>query len=245
MTRPFLTAEWRNLVMLNFVVEPSLLDPFVPVGTELDAWEGKTFVSLVGFLFADTRVLGLRVPWHRTFEEVNLRFYVKRTVNAAQRRGVVFIREIVPRIAIASVARLAYNEPYKALQMRHAYGLFRPDGVPASVEYAWRSGGGWASLKAEPTGEGQAVNTGSQEEFVTEHYWGYTRQRDGSTIEYNVEHPSWRVWRVQSPKIEGELASLYGIEMARVLAEQPSSAFLADGSAVTVYSPTRLAAFGH
>lgn len=226
--------------MLNFVVEPSSLSAFVPAGTELDAWEGKTFVSLVGFLFANTKVLGLSLPWHRTFEEVNLRFYVRRALNGESRRGVVFIREIVPRIAIASVARLAYNEPYKAIQMRHDYASLRADGVPASVEYAWRVKGSWSSLHAEPAGEGRAAEPGSQEEFITEHYWGYTRQRDGSTIEYQVAHPSWRVWRVPSPRIEGDLADLYGSDMARVLAGVPASAFLADGSRVTVYAPSHI-----
>jgi uncharacterized protein YqjF (DUF2071 family) len=241
--RAFLTAEWRNLVLLNFAVEPSLLSSFVPAGTELDAWEGKTFVSLVGFLFANTRVLGLSLPWHRTFEEVNLRFYVRRSVDGETRRAVVFIREIVPRIAIASVARVAYNEPYRALPMRHEYGAVRPDGVPASVEYGWRLPSGWSSLRVEPAGKGRAAVAGSQEEFITEHYWGYTRQRDGSTMEYQVAHPSWRVWAVESPQIEGELASLYGSDMARVLGGRPASAFLADGSPVTVYSPSRLPDF--
>ncbi len=226
--------------MLNFVVEPSLLNPLVPMGTELDAWEGKTYVSLVGFLFANTRVLGLSIPWHRTFEEVNLRFYVRRVVNGEQRRGVVFIREIVPRLAIASVARLAYNEPYRALQMRHEYGPMRSDGVPASVQYAWHLPSGWSSLAVNPAGDGKAAEAESQEEFVTEHYWGYTRQRDGSTIEYRVAHPSWRVWSIDSPKIEGELSGLYGRDMARVLSGVPASAFLADGSEVTVSFPTRL-----
>lgn len=226
--------------MLNFAVEPSLLGRYVPAGTELDSWEGKTFVSLVGFLFANTRVLGMSIPWHRTFEEVNLRFYVRRTVNGEQRRAVVFIREIVPRLAIATVARIAYNEPYRALSMGHSYGALRPDGVPSSVEYTWRANDAWSSLKVEPAGAGGPAVAGSQEEFITEHYWGYTRQRDGSTIEYQVAHPSWLVWRVESPAIEGDLSGLYGSDMAHVLETVPASAFIADGSPVTVYFPTRL-----
>jgi uncharacterized protein YqjF (DUF2071 family) len=226
--------------MLNFAVEPRLLAPFVPAGTELDAWEDKTFVSLVGFLFANTRVLGLSIPWHRTFEEVNLRFYVRRRVNGETRRAVVFIRELVPRVAIASVARLAYNEPYRALRMRHEYGAVRPDGIPSSVEYSWHLPSGWSSLRVETTGEGKRVEARSEEEFITEHYWGYTRQRDGSTIEYQVAHPSWRVWAVEAPRIEGELSGLYGRDMAGVFNAPPSSAFLADGSAVQVYTPSRL-----
>jgi uncharacterized protein YqjF (DUF2071 family) len=101
--RVFLTAEWRNLAMLNYEVDQSLLLPFVPSGTTLDQWEGKTYVSLVGFRFLKTRVLGLPVPFHTNFDEVNLRFYVRRRIAGDVRRGVVFIREIVPRWAIASL----------------------------------------------------------------------------------------------------------------------------------------------
>jgi uncharacterized protein len=241
MARAFLTAEWRNLAMLNYTVDPSLLRPFVPEGTELDSWEGHTFVSLVGFLFANTRVLGLPVPFHRTFEEVNLRFYVRRTVDGEVRRAVTFIRELVPRSAIALVARLTYNEPYIAVPMRHAYGKTLGTGVPSSVEYGWRAQSGWSRMRVQPSGSGHNVVSGSEEEFITEHYWGYTRQRDGSTVEYRVAHPSWRVWSVDAPDITGDLTALYGREFGRVLAGPPASAFLADGSAVTVYAPTRLA----
>lgn len=238
--RPFLTAEWRNLAMLNYAVDPALLRPHLPAGTGLDSWQGQTFVSLVGFLFADTRLLGLPIPWHRTFEEVNLRFYVRRELPGEVRRGVTFIRELVPRAAIATVARLAYNEPYTALPMRHHFGPLGLGGAPSVVEYDWRLATGWAGLRVQPTGEGLKAIAKSQEEFITEHYWGYTRQRDGSTVEYRVTHPAWRVWSVTAPQVTGELVALYGPEVARILRGAPVSAFLADGSAVTVHAPIRL-----
>jgi uncharacterized protein len=121
--------------MLNYAVEPSVLGPYVPAGTELDLWRGIAFVSLVGFLFADTRLLHIPVPRHRNFEEVNLRFYVRRNVNGEARRAVTFIRELVPRAAIAFVARRVYNEPYLALPMRHAFGDTARNGAPSTVEY--------------------------------------------------------------------------------------------------------------
>jgi uncharacterized protein YqjF (DUF2071 family) len=238
--RAFLTAEWRNLVMLNYAVEPSVLRQFVPAGTELDTWQGVTFVSLVGFLFANTRVLGLPVPWHRTFEEVNLRFYVRREADGEVRRAVTFIRELVPRAAIAWTARLAYNEPYRAVPMRHHFGAARLNGAPAIVQYEWKDAGKWTSLTAEPIGDGKAAAVGSQEAFITEHYWGYTRQRDGSTVEYRVDHPAWRVCSVPEPRLEGDLAATYGVTMSRILSDPPTSAFLAEGSPVTVFLPTRL-----
>lgn len=240
-TRPFLTAEWRQLAMLNYRVAPELLLPHVPAGTELDDWEGATYLSVVGFLFRDTRLRGVPVPFHRHFEEVNLRFYVRRRVGAEVRRGVTFLRELVPRRAIATVARLAYHEPYTALPMRHTLGpVNAATGAPAVVEYAWRHRGAWSRLAVEPVGGARALEAGSEEEFITEHYWGYTRQRDGGTVEYRVAHPPWRVWRVRSARLSGDLAVLYGADVAGALVAGPASAFLADGSAVTVHAPERL-----
>lgn len=244
MTLPFLTAEWRNLVMLNFAVDAELLAPLVPAGTELDRWQGLTLVSIVGFLFDDTRLLGLPIPWHRTFEEVNLRFYVRRETPTEMRRAVVFIRELVPRSAVALTARLTYNEPYRALPMRHAFGGRRSDGGPAQVSYGWRAGQEWTTLDAMVSGEGSVPPSESQEAFVTEHYWGYTRQRDGSTIEYEVRHPRWKVWPVTAAPLEGDLENVYGPTFAPILRRAPTSAFLADGSAVTVYQPSTLRATG-
>ena len=238
-TRPFLTAEWWNLVMLNYAVEASLLEPLVPHGTMLDSWCGVTYVSLVGFLFLDTRLLGIPIPWHRTFEEINLRFYVRRQVGDELRRGVTFIKEIVPRHAIAMTARVIYNEPYVAMPMRHTFGALRGDGVPARVEYGWRRSGEWCTLGAEPVGDGRPAQHGSQEEFITEHYWGYARQRDGSTVEYRVEHPRWRVWAVAAAAISGDLSALYGPALAASLRAPHASAFLADGSPVVVHPPMR------
>ena len=241
MPRIFLTAEWRHLVMLNYHVDPALLASRVPAGTTLDAWRGQTYVSVVGFLFRDTRVLGVPVPFHRHFEEVNLRFYVRRVVGDEVRRGVTFVSELVPRVAIATVARLAYNEPYRALPMRHQVGPLRPPGdTPAVVEYGWRQRAGWGRLRVEPLGAPEPLQPGSEAEFITEHYWGYTAQRDGSTVEYRVEHPRWRTWRVERALLEGDLAELYGAELARLLAAPPASAFLADGSPVTVFAPVRV-----
>ena len=242
MTRAFLTAQWRNLAMLNYVVDPALLQPFVPTGTRLDSWKGRTYVSLVGFLFADTRVLGVPIPFHRTFEEVNLRFYVRRTVNGELRRAVTFLRELVPRRAIALVARAGYNEPYTALPMRHAYGAptSASGGAPSAAQYDWKLSGEWCGLRVETTGAPRAITAGSEEEFITEHYWGYTRQRNGSTVEYQVVHPSWKVSAVSHAAVVGDLSPLYGGAIAARLAEPPDSAFLADGSAISVSLPTHL-----
>jgi uncharacterized protein YqjF (DUF2071 family) len=235
----FLTAEWRHLAMLNYEIDPAVLTPFVPSGTELDLWEGKALVSVVGFLFLNTRVFGVPIPFHRNFEEVNLRFYVRHQAEDGWRRGVVFIREIVPRATIALTARKLYHEPYIALPMAHRIEEER--GAIKSAEYSWRLAGRTNSLKVVTRGKSQPLIEGSEAEFITEHYWGYNAQPDGATLEYRVEHPRWRVYDVVEAQLNCDAASLYGERFCDSLNRKPSSSFLAEGSAVAVYQGMRLA----
>jgi uncharacterized protein YqjF (DUF2071 family) len=244
--RRFLAAEWRHLTMLNYEIDPAVLHSRVPRGTELDRREGKTYVSVVGFMFLRAKVLGVPVPFHRNFEEVNLRFYVRREVNGEVRRGVAFIKELVPRWAIATLARLVYNENYVSLPMRHAIDGFDPRGngdephVDPSVVYRWKLAGRWNSIRLHAAGPAQPLEPGSLEEFIAEHYFGYCTQRDGGTIEYRVEHPPWHVWQAADAQLDCDVSQLYGPEFVDVLSRSPDTAFLADGSEVAVYRPTRL-----
>ena len=233
MAPPFLTAEWRHLAMLNYEVEPAVLRGRVPRGTELDDWHGRTYVSVVGFLFLGTRVLGLPIPFHRDFEEVNLRFYVRRNAEDGWRRGVVFVKEIVPRAAIAFVARARYNENYVALPMGHAIEAAPCDGI-ASVSYHWTLAGRTNTLSLTPEGGPRSLLAGSEEEFIAEHYWGYTAQRDGGTCEYQVTHPPWRVGVAREATLDCDVARVYGDDFVEALRGRPTSAFLAEGSAVIV-----------
>jgi uncharacterized protein YqjF (DUF2071 family) len=233
--RPFLTAEWLYLAMLNYAVDPALLAPFVPAGTELDQFAGKTYVSLVGFRFERTRVRGLWIPFHSDFDEVNLRFYVRRDHGGSARRGVVFVREIVPRWAIAAVARTAFHEKYISLPMRHQVIEPTSEGGRVQARYEWRHGGQWCSLRVECSGRPVRPKDGSIEQFITEHYWGYVAHPGGATLEYQVEHAPWRVWQASTAAFQGDVAGLYGPELAQCLVRQPDSAFLAEGSSVAVY----------
>jgi hypothetical protein len=235
----FLTAEWRLLAMLNYVVEPALLAPFVPAGTELDAWEDRTYLSLVGFRFLRTRVLGVPVPYHTDFDEVNLRFYVRRRAGGELRRGVVFVKEIVPRAAIAWVARKVYHENYVSLPMRHSARL-PYSGRSGEVAYAWRLGERWHEITVDIAGEPALQPPDSEAGFITEHYWGYVRQPNGGTTEYRVEHPPWRVWHGVSAALTGDVLATYGERFAPVLGIQPHSAFVAEGSAVEVRMGQRI-----
>lgn len=228
--RPFLTANWRYLAILNFVVDPRIVAPLVPLGTAIDFENGETFLSVVGFLFLDTRLLGLPIPLLRDFEEVNLRFYVRKKSADTWRRGVVFVRELVPRRAIATIARTFYGEPYLALPMKH--DIDHADSK-LSVEYSWRRGIKWESLRMTATGEPQTIPAGSHAEFITEHYWGYTRVKDGCN-EYRVEHPRWKVWNADIFEFKADIAALYGKQFVEPLSAAPRSALIADGSPIEV-----------
>ena len=244
--RPFLTASWRHLAMLNYDVAPQLLRPLVPAGTELDTWDGACLASLVGFRFLDTRVLGLPIPGHRDFDEVNLRFYVRRRdEGGAWRRAVVFVREFVPRRAIAAVARWCYNEPYTAVPMRHEIETAGGgDGQSVRAAYAWRAAGRWHRLEVRTRGPAALPAPASEAAFITEHYWGLTVQRDGGANEYRVAHPAWRVWETEAAQLDCDAKAVYGAGLAEYLSASPRSAFLAEGSEVTVHAGRRLGRAG-
>jgi uncharacterized protein YqjF (DUF2071 family) len=234
----FLTAEWRYLAMLNYEVNPALLNPYLPKGTELDDFRGRHFVSLVGFLFRDTHVLSLPAFFHQNFEEVNLRFYVRRRVGDESRAGVVFIREMVPLPLVAGVAKLTFNEPYRTVPMQHR--IVKTTGELQSVEYLFGPSRKQCRLALRVAGPSQPIAPGSKEEFFSHRGWGYTVQRDGGTIEYRVEHPRWDVWPDAKSELEGPLGEFYDGPFASILSAAPASAFIADGSAVAVHLPERI-----
>lgn len=243
--RVFLTSQWLKIAMANYAVDPGLLRPHVPAGTELDLLGGQAWISVVGLLFVDTRVLGLAIPFHRNFEEINLRIYVRRESGGDVRRAVTFIRELVPRRWVAWTARAFYGEKYLAVPMRHA---IEPgaDGTSqfGGITYAWGRGADECRLSARVSGDAAPIPAGSPESFIADHEWGYSRRRDGSTFEYRVEHPPWRIWRAEEMRLEGDLTPFYGSELASVLRGRPDSAFVADGSAVKVYHGVRIHSSG-
>jgi uncharacterized protein YqjF (DUF2071 family) len=231
MSQPvFLTAEWRKLAMANYVVDPALLARWLPANTELDFFDEKCFVSLVGFMFQDTRVMGIRIPFHQDFEEVNLRFYVRHKTAGEWRRGVVFIKEIVPRSAITFVANTIYKEHYQTLPMKHEW-LTSPGEL--SVSYQWKLKK-WHSIDVKAQNTAVMIGVGSEEEFITEHYWGYTRINPAKTSEYEVRHPRWEVYPVTQYSINTDFEIVYGREFTFLNDLQPHSVFLAEGSLIQV-----------
>jgi uncharacterized protein YqjF (DUF2071 family) len=230
--RKFLEARWNNLLMLNYEVAPEVLVPYLPPFTVLDLWEGKALVSMVGFMFYDTRVIGVKWPFHVNFEEVNLRFYVKYFDGKEWKRGAVFISEIVPKSGIVLIANNLYKEHYRALPMRHSK---IPTGNNATeFAYEWKLKGKWNKLSATVSNHFVDIQSGSPEEFIFEHYWGYNKLTGAKTMQYQVEHISWQVAEVTNPIFDADIAELYGEGFVPFLSVKPYSAFFANGSEINV-----------
>ncbi|TWR23826.1 DUF2071 domain-containing protein [Mucilaginibacter achroorhodeus] len=228
----FLTAEWRNLIMLNYEVDPAILKPYLPAYTEIDLWEGKCLVSMVGFMFKETRVLGIKWPWHVNFEEVNLRFYVRHYDGKQWKRGTVFVSEIVPKNMIVIIANNLYKEHYRALPMRHSVTKAGPDHT--NFLYEWKLNGQWNKIGATVRNSLKPILPGSAEEFIFEHYWGYNKLSYTKTMQYQVEHIRWQVAEVRDFVFEANIKELYGEAFVPYLNAEPFSAFWANGSEVAV-----------
>lgn len=218
--------------MANYQTDPQLLEKYLPPRTELDHFNGIHYVSLVGFLFMDTKLRGIGFPFHRTFQEVNLRFYVRYKEDDQWKRGVVFVKEIVPRRIISFIANTMYGEKYICLPMRHNWLTL--DNNKLSIEYYWKVNNQWDFIKAIADQQPKIYTEGTEENFITEHYWGYTSLRKKMTGQYRVTHPQWRIHTVHSYEISCSTETLYGKEFVETLQQPPRSVFLAEGSDITV-----------
>jgi uncharacterized protein YqjF (DUF2071 family) len=238
--RAFLTADWRELAMLNYRVPSAVMEPYLPRGVELDLWEGHAIVSVVGFLFQRTRILGVPAAFHGDFTELNLRFYVQHLADGEVRRGITFIQELVSRRAVAAAARMSYNEPYVVMPIGQTLEHDEPGSPPTRAEFWWGAAEARTGFVAECRSTPTEPTPGSHEEFITVRHWGYTAQRDGGTVEYAVHHPRWRVRSGGTGALSGAIERTFPPAFAEVLREAPASVLTADGSAVAVYFPRRL-----
>ena len=234
--RTFLDAQWRKLIMINYAVDPEILKPYLPFNTELDVWEGTCYVSLIGFMFVDTKMLKLRIPFHINFEEINLRFYVKHKATDGYKRGVVFIKEIVPRPALSIVANLLYNENYETLKTKHSW---TEEGDTLTVQYGWKKGE-WNTITTITEKIPVDIAPDSEEEFITEHFWGYTKISDTVTSEYEVAHPRWQIYPVINYDVNVDFKKVYGDNFAYLQEQEPVSVYLADGSEIVVKAGSKI-----
>ncbi len=229
----FLKAEWRKLAMANYAIDPDILKKYVPAKTELDLWNDTCYVSLIGFMFLNTKMLGFKIPFHINFEEVNLRFYVRYKDGTQWKRGVVFVKEIVPKHAITWVANTLYKEHYDTMRMKHTW---TETDDSRTFEYNWRCKNQWQTFKVTTEKDLVPITEGSEAEFITEHYWGYSRKNDHKTVEYEVTHPKWQQYLVKDCAVDVDFGLVYGLDFEFLNDLQPQSVFLAEGSEITVES---------
>ena len=228
----FLSARWENLIMANYEMAPELLTPYLPRGVELDFHENKTYVSLVGFMFKKTSLFNIPIPFLGTFEEINLRFYVKRTEGDIIKRGVVFINETVPYKPVAWLANKLYKEHYIAIPTKN----FIVNGASGKeIKYEWKINKEWNHISVHAEKACKEMLPGSIEEFIFEHYYGYTRIDEHQSQEYRVNHPRWEVNKVTDYSINCDFASMYGKEFSFLRDRRPDSVILAEGSPITVH----------
>ena len=227
----FLKASWENLILVNYIISPDTIKEYVPNGTELDTWNGNCYISLVGFMFKNTRLLGFKVPFHVNFEEVNLRFYVKRKEGGKWKRGVVFIKEYVPKWALSFVANTIYNENYQTVPMKNKL-LENENSI--TISYQWKIDSYWYSMEVNADKESSTIEKDSETEFITEHYWGYAKVNNNITNEYEVTHPRWAHYKINNYNIDVDFTKVYGQEFSFLNKLSPQSVILAKGSKITV-----------
>jgi uncharacterized protein YqjF (DUF2071 family) len=233
----FLSAEWRKLILANHSVDPAILKPYLPARTELDTWNNTCYVSVVGFRFMHTRIKGIPIPFHTSFPEVNLRFYVRYKDNGEWKAGAVFIKEMVPKPAVTMVANTLFREHYVTLPMDYTW---KEHYDHHEVAYRWKKNGVWNSVSVKAGLQLLDMPVGSEAEFMTEHYWGYTRLSPRQTSEYAVEHDRWQTYAIHDYVMDINFHDSFGHEFAYLAQEKPTSVFLAEGSSVRVGDGKRI-----
>jgi uncharacterized protein YqjF (DUF2071 family) len=226
----FLKAQWRKLIMANYHVDASVIEKYLPPNTQLDHYHGKYYVSLIGFMFMETAIKGIKIPFHINFEEVNLRFYVTYNDENEIKRGAVFISEIVSKPMISFVANTLFNEHYETLKTEHSWEIEKDH---QKISYQWKKKK-WYNLEVEASKTLQPMLEGSEEEFIAEHYWGYTKAGENNSLAYAVEHPRWEIYPVHHYSIDADFEDLYGKEFSFLNQSKPSSVFLVEGSDVLI-----------
>ena len=227
-----LVAEWRKLILANYEIDPAILKKYLPVGTELDAWENRSYVSLVGFMVLKTKLHGIRIPFHSNFPEVNLRFYVRYKSGNDWRRGVVFINEFVPKHAITFVANKLYKERFVTYPLKHKCEIDNK----LMIGYYWKKDKQWNKLEVKADPALRELKPGSKEEFITERYWGYSSIDKNKTKEFQVQHPRWNIYPIEQYSIDSNFKTLYGNDFGSLNDTQPASVFLAEGSPATIFT---------
>jgi uncharacterized protein YqjF (DUF2071 family) len=230
MSRIFLKANWENLIMANYAIDPLLLQPYLPNGVELDFYQNKTYVSLVGFMFKNTSLFGIPIPFFGSFEEINLRFYVRKVDGRKIKKGVVFINETVPYKIVALLANKLFKEHYISIPTKSSINI----GANKNIQYDWKSKGKWNSISVYSEAKKYKIEASTIEEFIFERYFGFTKLNESLTQEYQINHPNWMTNKIIRAEVKCDFENMYGKPFASLNDTIPDSILLAEGSSISV-----------
>lgn len=223
----FLTARWQDLILITYDVDPGMLQPYIPEGLEADTINGRGFVSLVAFDFLDTKVKGLKIPFHVNFPEINLRIYVKNK----EKRGVVFVREFVPKTVIPLIANTIYNENYKAIKMKSSVEKNGAIFINHTIEINKQE----FHINLQAENKPYLPPADSTEHFFKEHEWGFGTSKAGKPLIYKVEHPFWNICPIRKYEHNFDFGVVYGKYWESLNNNAPYNITYALGSEIKVF----------
>lgn len=231
-TKPFLTAYWHNLINITYAISPTLLTSYLPKGVTLATKDGKAFVSLVAFSFEETKVKGIKIPFHVNFPEINLRFYV----NYKGKVAVCFINEFVPKQCIALVANKLYNEPYIAYPMKVSTEVNEKQ-QELTISHQITKRKQVHRLKAIVSTQSYTPESNTIAHYFKEHDLGLGIDKKGRTLYYRVEHPIWAIYPIKEYIVQMDFEQLYGKPWGILNTLEPLHILVAKGSKIAVYPP--------
>ena len=234
-------AEWREIVVINFEIDPKLLRNFIPPKTELDFFNETSFVTLMARACKNVKPYGWPIVFAKSIDQILLRFYVKRKVGDTWRRGVCLIRDYLPKRKASFFLNWMFKHSFTQVPIKRTSSNFE-SGLPTqlpTVEYQWTTGDYVNHIKVNARSQMRQQEQETKESFVLDHHYGYT-VKEGKTYEYYVEYSPWAMWDAQSGSFDCDTENVFGRPFVRALKQRPASVFLARGSDVIIYRPTEI-----
>ena len=130
-----------------------------------------------------------------------------------------------------------YKEHYQTLPMQHSK---TENENSKDFVYQWKTQNKLNIILVETEKNPIEIEVGSEAEFITEHYFGYTKVNEATTFEYEVKHPRWVQFQVLNHKIDVDFETNYGSEFEFLNNTQPVSVMLAKGSEISVEPKKRI-----
>ncbi|SPM26772.1 YqjF family protein [Mycobacterium terramassiliense] len=198
--------RWADLTFLHWPVRPEGVEALYPPGTRPDVFaDGMTYVSLIPFVLAGTRVgTALPLPYFGRFAETNVRLY---SIDDADRHGVLFRSLETSRLAAVPAIRMGLGVPYTWSKMRVTR---RGDHLTYDSVRRWPRRG----LRSRVTvAVGEVVDPTPLEVWLTAR-WGAHTRKAGRTWWVPNEHDPWPMRAAEVVELSDELLGASGVRPA-------------------------------